>query len=154
MAGAKVIDKDLGYAKWLQQMKAISNKPFTKIGVLGSGEKDEGGTTVLEYASFNEFGTKDIPERSYIRSTIDERKRRIFGKAFSLQEDIFEGRISITKALGIMGSLIKGNIVQKIVDLRSPANADSTIRAKGSSNPLIETGRLRQSIDYEVEAKG
>ena len=135
-------------------MKAIANKPFTKIGILGSGEADEEGTTVIEYGSYNEFGTKDIPERSYIRSTVDERKRRIFGKAFNLQRDIFEGRMSITKALGIMGTLIKGNIVQKIVDLRSPANADSTIRAKGSSNPLIDSGRLRQSIDYEVEAKG
>ncbi len=152
MAKSKVIDKDLGYAKWLKQMKEISDKPFTKIGILGKGESDEEGVTVLEYGSYNEFGTKDIPERSYIRSTIDERKRRIFGKAFNLQESIFLGKMSIEKALGIMGTLIKGNIVQKIVDLRSPANADSTLRAKGSSNPLIDSGRLRQSIDYEVEA--
>lgn len=152
MAKSKVIDKDLGYDKWLKQMKAISNKPFTKIGILGDGEKGEDGATVLEYGSYNEFGTKDIPERSYIRSTIDERKRRIFGKAFNLQESIFLGKMSMEKALGIMGTLIKGNIVQKIVDLRSPANADSTVQAKGSSNPLIDSGRLRQSIDYEVEA--
>lgn len=152
MAKSKVIDKDLGYAKWLQQMKDIADKPFTKIGVLGAGESDEDGVTVVEYASHNEFGTKTAPERSFIRSTIDERKRRIFGKAFNLQRDIFEGRISVQKALGIMGTLIKGNIVQKIADLRSPANADSTIKAKGSSNPLVDSGRLRQSIDYEVEA--
>jgi len=152
MGKAKVIDKDFGYAKWLKQMEAIKDKPFTKIGILGDGEVSEDGVTVLEYGSHNEFGTKDIPERSYIRSTIDERKRRIFGKAFNLQRDIFEGKISMTKALGIMGSLIKGNIVQKIVDIRSPANAASTVKAKGSSNPLIEDGRLRKSIEYEVEA--
>jgi len=149
---AKVIDKDLGYDKWMAQMKAIDKKPFTKIGILGDGEKGEDGATVLEYASHNEFGTKDIPERSFIRSTIDERKRRIFGKAFQLQADIFTGRISMDKALGIMGLLIKGNIIQKIVNLRSPKNEDSTIRAKGSSNPLIDSGRMRQSIDYEVES--
>ena len=155
MAGSKVIDKDLGYDKWLKQMREIADKPFTKIGILGDGDSDEEGVTVLEYGSYNEFGTKNIPERSYIRSTIDERKRRIFGKAFQLQESIFLGKISVKKALGIMGSLIKGNIVQKIVSLRSPANADSTIKAKGSSNPLIgKDGRLRQSINYEVESKG
>lgn len=164
MANAKVIDKDFGYAKWLQQMKEVANKPFTKIGVLGTSENTstgEGGTTVLQYASANEFGASGagrngsvtIPERSYIRSTIDERKRRIFGKAFNLQKDIFLGKISMKKALSIMGLLIKGNIVQKIVSLRSPANAASTIRKKGSSNPLIDEGRLRQSIDFEVEAK-
>ena len=156
---AKVIDKDLGYNEWMAQMKAVSKKPFTKIGILGDGEKSEEGTTVLEYGTYNEFGAKNagrsgnvtIPERSYIRSTIDERKRRIFGKAFQLQGDIFTGRISMKKALSIMGVLIQGNIVNKIVKLRSPANADSTIKQKGSSNPLIKDGRLRKSIDYEVE---
>jgi len=150
--GSKVIDNDLGYKEWLKQMRNLADKPFTKIGVLGEGESNEEGVTVLEYASYNEFGTKDIPERSFIRSTVDERKRRIFGKAFQLQEAIFKGRMTVDTALAIMGTLIKGNIVQKIVNLRSPANAASTIRAKGSSNPLIDTGRLRQSIDYEVES--
>lgn len=162
MAKSKVIDKDLGYSKWLKQMEAVSKKPFTKIGILGDGEADEEGVTVLQYGSANEFGASgagknrniDIPERSYIRSTVDERKRRIFGKAFKLQEDIFLGKMSITKALSIMGILIQSNIIQKIVSLRSPANADSTIKKKGSSNPLIDNGRLRQSINYEVEANG
>lgn len=156
MAG-KVIDKDLGYKEFMRQMKKVADKPFTKIGVLGD---DEGEGSLLTIASSNEFGATgagkngnvDIPERSYIRSTVDERKRRIFGKAFQLQADIFTGKMSMSKALAIMGELIKGNIVQKIVTLRSPANAPSTIRKKGSSNPLIDEGRLRQSIDYEVEA--
>jgi len=160
--GSKVIDKDLGYSTWLKQMKSLSNKTFTKIGILGDGESDEEGVTVLQYGAANEFGASgagknrniDIPERSYIRSTVDERKRRIFGKAFNLQRDIFLGKLSMNKALSIMGSLIMGNIVQKIVSLRSPANAPSTIRQKGSSNPLIKDGRLRQSISYEVEANG
>lgn len=162
MAKSKVIDKDLGYATWLKQMQALSNKPFAKIGILGDGETDDEGTTVLEYGAANEFGASgagknrdvEIPERSYIRSTVDERKRRIFGKAFNLQRDIFLGKMSMSKALGIMGSLIQGNIIQKIVSLRSPANAPSTIKQKGSSNPLIKDGRLRQSISYEVEANG
>lgn len=154
MAGSKITDTDFGYKKWLKQMSDMAQKPSVKIGILGDGEAGEDGATVLEYGSYNEFGTKDgkIPERSFIRATIDERKRRIYGKAFQLQEKIFLGKISIPKALAIMGSLIKGNIVQKVVSMRSPANADSTIKAKGSSNPLIDTGRLRQSIDYEVEA--
>ena len=82
---------------------------------------------------------------------MDERKKRFFGKAFQLQEDIFTGKKSMKTVLSIMGELIKANIVQKIVSLRSPANAPSTIQGKGSSNPLIDTGRMRQSIDYEVE---
>ena len=152
---AKVIDNDLGYAKWLEQMKDLSKQSHVNIGVLGTSQNqakdEESGATLVEIASHNEFGTKTAPERSYIRSTIDERKRRIFGKSFQLQDDIFKGRMSVKKALGIMGALIKGNILQKVVDLSSPANAKATIDAKGSSNPLIDTGRLRQSIDYEID---
>lgn len=153
MASTKVIDKDLGYDKFMKQMAEMSSQPFVKIGVLGTDEKSEDGeVTVVEYATYNEFGTADIPERSFIRSTMDERKRRIFGKAFKLQGDIVLGKMTIDKALAIMGTLIKGNIIQKITNLRSPANADSTVQAKGSSNPLIDSGRLKQSIDYEVES--
>ena len=33
-------------------------------------------------------------------------------------------------------------------------NAPSTVRRKGSSKPLIDTGRMRQSVDYVIKPKG
>lgn len=152
-----VKDIDRGYKKLFEMAEKMSKKPFVKVGVVGNSatEKDpESGTTVAEYASYNEFGTQNIPERSFIRATVDERRNRIFGKTFSLQSDILTGKISLERALDIIGLLVSGNIQNKIQKLKSPKNADSTIRQKGSSNPLIDTGRLRQSISYEKVSGG
>ena len=33
-------------------------------------------------------------------------------------------------------------------------NAPSTIRRKGSSKPLIDTGRMRQAVNYVIKPKG
>ena len=37
-----------------------------------------------------------------------------------------------------------------LTDLKTPPLAESTIRRKGSSNPLIDTGQLRSSITWQV----
>ena len=34
-----------------------------------------------------------------------------------------------------------------------PPNAESTIKAKGSSTPLVDDGTLRQSITYVIDEK-
>ena len=49
-----------------------------------------------------------------------------------------------------VGLLTAARIQQEITDLRQPPNSPATIAAKGSSNPLIDTGKLRQSVSYEV----
>ena len=49
-----------------------------------------------------------------------------------------------------LGEKVVADVQRKIVALKDPPNAPSTIAKKGSANPLIDTGRLRQSIDFEV----
>ena len=39
----------------------------------------------------------------------------------------------------------------KIVEVKTPANAISTVVNKKSSNPLIDTGHMRQSIRWEIK---
>jgi len=146
-----VQDIDRGYKKLFEMAEKMSRKPYVKVGVVGNAakERDDDGATVAEYASYNEFGTENIPERSFIRATIDERRNRLFGKALQLQSAVLAGKMSLDLALDQIGLLTQANIQQKIEKLRDPANAPSTVAAKGSSNPLIDTGRLRQSISYE-----
>jgi hypothetical protein len=54
------------------------------------------------------------------------------------------------RVLTLMGELIKGQLQASIVALVSPPNAPSTIRRKGSANPLIDTGYMLSRVDYEV----
>ncbi|MEF2551313.1 hypothetical protein VQ042_08035 [Aurantimonas sp. A2-1-M11] len=57
--------------------------------------------------------------------------------------------------LSRLGILAQGHVQQEITALRSPPNAPSTIRQKGSSNPLIHTGAMRAAVTFQLgESEG
>jgi len=95
--------------------------------------------------------TIEIPERSYIRSTIDENEDKYLNDiAKKLAGQIIDGNLDKYTALQLMGQKIEGDIKSKMISLDSPANAPSTIRKKGSDNPLINKGFLIGAIRYVV----
>jgi hypothetical protein len=144
-----VIDNDLGFKSVMDDAKKLASEPFVKVGVLGKS-----GSELATYAGANEFGTRDgrIPERSFIRSTMDQNRFTLFQQAERFLAQITAGSMDPKQALGLLGEFIRGQIVSKITTLQDPPNAPSTIARKGSANPLIDEGRLRQAIAWEVES--
>lgn len=57
---------------------------------------------------------------------------------------------TMTQALNKVGVVAVGKVQKYMTDLRTPPNAPSTIKKKGSSNPLIDSGALRQSVTYKL----
>lgn len=51
------------------------------------------------------------------------------------------------------GDKLAESIKKSITGWSVPANAPSTIAKKGFNNPLIETGKMRDSIDYRINRK-
>jgi hypothetical protein len=158
------VDKTTAAGKWLQhQSRILAKKPRVKIGItqknFGDPKQEESEETesqkftVGEVAVVNEFGTADkrIPERSFIRSTSDEEKRRVNRMIAALKIPVIAGFMPADKALGLVGVFMKGKIQAKIVALRTPANAPSTIARKGSSNPLMDKGQMNEKIDWVVQ---
>lgn len=155
-----VVDRDRGWRQFKRQMRAVKGA-HVKIGVLeGVGaepklERTEGApakgeTTLVEVAWFNEFGTKRIPARSFIRSTHDQQRGRLRLMKRNLARRIAKRQITVEGALAILGEFMKSQQIQKIDRLRTPPNKPSTKRRKGSSNPLVDIGQLKGSIDYQV----
>lgn len=56
----------------------------------------------------------------------------------------------IDNALEIIGQIAVGKVQDYMTNLSAPPNAKSTVAKKGSSNPLIDTGALRQSVTYSI----
>jgi hypothetical protein len=52
--------------------------------------------------------------------------------------------------LNKIGVTAVGLVQKYMTELRTPPNAASTIKKKGSSNPLIDSGALRQSVTYKI----
>lgn len=115
----------------------------------------EGGKpplTIATVAAVNEFGTADgrIPARPFLRPAITEGAPTFTRLAERELPDIMLGKQPMSRLLHRMGLLAMGMVQRKITDLKSPPNAPSTIAKKKSDNPLIDTGVLRQSINYHI----
>jgi len=67
---------------------------------------------------------------------------------------MYTGNITMRKFLGRLGEWFKSEIQNKIDILQSPRNAPSTIARKGSANPLIDTGQMKQSIAHVEKIRG
>jgi hypothetical protein len=149
----RIKDIDKGYKKIEQDLRRISKKPYVDVGVIGNkGAAVHKGTkaTNAEIASWMEFGTETVPARSFIRGTIDARANEIYRLIKKLLRDSVLGKRPALDGLKILGLSVVGMIQQFISDGIDPPNSPATIKAKGSSTPLIDTGQMRQSINSEV----
>lgn len=150
----KTIDR--GMKKFLESTQKLKSAPYVKVGFPEEStgpNKEPGGLTVATVATFNEFGTDRIPERSFIRSTVNENRAEIktFIQAQKKNILINDGGV---KQLGLIGLKVQTMIQKKIQAFTDPPNAASTIAQKGSSHPLIDTGQMVQSVRYVVVPNG
>lgn len=150
------------------QIRKLRRGPRVKIGITqkhfdDAKKESDSGFSLGEIAVVNEFGsarvkadgTPWIPERSFIRSTHDEKRKIMIAYINRLRHEVLARRMTTKRALGLVGSLMKGFIEDKIITLDDPPNAESTIVAKTRAgkkgdNPLIDTGQLLRSVDYEL----
>ncbi len=131
---------------------AKMKKAAVEVGIFsaeGAQEYEGGKATVLDVATFNEFGL-GVPERSFLRDYVDQNEPKIRGYIRALALKIKEGKIDQQIGLERLGLKIVGEIQKRIADGIPPPNAASTIERKGSSKPLIDTEQLRSSITPKV----
>lgn len=135
-----------------QFAKNLSGPLQVLVGVPKAAEPYEDGLTTATVAAVNEFGSADghIPARPFLYPAIAENGPKYLRLARAELPDILDGKEPMTRLLHRLGLIAVGDVQQKIVDVRTPPNAPSTIAKKGSDNPLIDTGHLRQSINYEI----
>ena len=130
-------------------VKRVKIPGTVAVGIIDAGLHPSGDITVAGTGYVHEFGIGN-PERSFIRSTTQEKKKEIISLQKKLLKKVVAGEMKVEHALGLIGEFFAAAIKEKIVAIQSPPNTAETIKAKGSSNPLIDTGQLKNSITYEV----
>lgn len=111
------------------------------------------GTAVLDVGMAHEYGEGTAPKRSFLEMPF-EVKRDLLSRAVELSWGrVVKGQLDTDGALDIVG-LTARNISVDAFSTNGygqwkPLKAD-TIKRKGSSAPLIDTGTLRNSITWEV----
>lgn len=121
------------------------------VGVL-SGASHPSGMDNATLAAIHEFGTEDgrVPERSFLRSTMSSKREEWLAFFAGRARKVVAGQISALDAMEHTGMRMAGDVKAAIVAGIDPENAPATVAAKGSSTPLIDTGRLKESITHRV----
>jgi hypothetical protein len=120
----------------IKALEKMQGKHFVKVGVLrgtGSHPKSDGVSIAL-IAWWNEFGTKRIPSRPFLRTTLREHnyyKQEVF-EAFkaSLADARKGGPDRQESRLKLIGILAVSDIQKKITDGPWKPNTESTIERK------------------------
>lgn len=162
----KVIDRGWEAIKArVQSLRGAAG--VVSVGVQGAqAAANHQGThlTVAQLATIHEFGKKIkhpklgrttvIPERSFLRATVDQHREAIARRQVLLSQGFVLGKFELKQALELLGQYAVGLIKQRIALGIPPPNRPWTIARKGSSTPLIDTGQLRNSITYQVAYHG
>lgn len=166
------IKADMDFKSIKKLVEAITKEYKVRVGLLsgaGGAEniKDHDGKTNrdFDYAGLGalmEYGSDDgkIPARSFLQMPLEQKQKEIISKTkmdYSTQELNYfleKGKIDLMGMAIILGA----NCVEAIQDAfdtqgfgQWTPNAPSTIKKKGSSSPLIDTGALRQKITAEIQ---
>lgn len=161
--GVKVIDR--GWEAIKERMRVVRGTgAVVKVGVQGTqaaANHQNTHLTVAQLAAIHEFGkvihqprmrrTIVIPERSFLRATIDQYRDAITRRDVLLAQGYVLGKFELKPSLELLGQYVVGLIKQRIANGIAPPNSPWTIAQKGSSKPLIDTGQLRNSITYQVD---
>lgn len=148
-------------AKLVKASKA--GKAVVKVGFPAS----QASQSNINKAIWNEFGTKGsgkpfatergggfggpIPERPFMRNTMRENGDRYSAIMRDQAWNVLTGKVTVTATLENLGKLVKSDIEGELISLKTPPNSPTTIRLKGSSNPLTDTGEMQQAISWIVQ---
>ena len=147
----QMLENTAAYLKNLEKARSgfvAVGLPAEKIGGKVYGD----GQAVATIGARHEYGA-GVPRRSFLRVPFTTKKDELT-KAIAKQfADVFESGKSSEQALGLIGT-VAVNISKGAFTTRGygewPDITQATKDAKGSSQVLIDTGILRNSITYVV----
>lgn len=149
MAADKISDTGEGTIK----KAAKELERFQKLTVL-VGYQPSGGTelAVIDIATFQEFGTANIPARPFLSSAMDTNQAKIAEAIQQVVTDIIDGKFTAVQGASRLGVFAQTLVKQRIADSPSWAEplAQSTIDAKGSDKPLVDTAEMLNSVTWTV----
>lgn len=148
-----VTDRDLGWKAIKREVERAQRREVA-VGIL-QGSNDSEGASIAEYATYNEFGTEDVPSRPFMAMSFDENVAAINSDFNRQSKRLVTGEVTAEQALTIIGQKHAGRVQNTITGRNIlPALAPSTIAAKkGSTKTLVDTGAMANAVQIEVRGR-
>ena len=138
---------DHGFDNIIRQALKLDGKGV-KVGIRrGKGSHD--GTDMLDIAVYNHFGTATIPARPFVSDCAEKNAGQIQDAQKRLVYRVYQGSLSADGALAQLGAWYVNVQKGHILHGGWTPNAPATIKRKGSNKPLVDTGQLVNTVDWE-----
>lgn len=136
-----------------------------------SGMRYAEGLSVAQVARWQEYGTGGkyaIPARPFMRPALHQGQNQLKETLRDLYRQALKDNTDTTKALAKFGFVAVEKVKSQIDATYAPANSPATlhgswihwpsgksylIKPKSGSHPLIDTGFMRDSVDFQVEER-
>lgn len=151
-----VIDTDRGWRR-LRRIIFGSGRPEVTVGIHGAEKgRTDGEINNVGLAAIHEFGAPlaSVPERSFIRLTVDEKLKSWERLLTALGGKLYALELSTKQVLDTVG-LKMASDMQRTISKQPSQWEDlkpATIARKASNKALIDTRELLRSIKHQVSA--
>lgn len=158
MTQATYTSKDLGKSKVKKDLRglhsyaALVGIPSTAPNPVDKDTHKPLGINMASLALVHERGSaaNNIPPRPFMRQTRERSQYRFTRLLRGLYKQVLAGKASPQNGLAQLGVAYEGEMKNTFTTGSFVPLKPATIARKGSSRPLIDTGRLRQSIVSKV----
>ena len=143
--------------KSLKEIEYLA-KHQLEIGILAIDKSlmgEDGKTTILNYAIWNEFGTSDIPARPFMRNAFDSNRGIISNLIQVAPKKVIKGEKSGKEALMEIGETIRGLIIQSIATAHAWAvpNDPKTLKIGNQGGTIVFRTAKTNIANYSAESK-
>lgn len=168
----EVRTKGKGFKGLVDKISKMSkSQSYVKAGLLSSkkASRPDGEMTNAELGVIHEFGTSKIPARPFVGPSFNNKKDFYKKMLMTLAKRVvtagilFDEKFTLEKALGILGQKMSADMKAFVVG-GAPLKPDNSPAVKarkeklssgaaGSVRPLVDTGRMVNSLTYAVVRK-
>lgn len=150
--------KDLGKARIKKDIRGLNSYaalvgiPSTAPRPVDKKTKKPLAINMASLALIHERGSaaNNIPARPFMKQTRQRAEGRFARLLRRLYKQVVDGKVRPFDGLSKLGVAYEGEMKNTFTTGSFTPNKPATIKRKGSSRPLIDTGHLRQSITSKV----
>ena len=150
--------KDLGKARIKKDLRGLNSYaalvgiPSTAPRPVDRETKKPLAINMASLALIHERGSaaNNIPARPFMKQTRQKAEGRFSRLLRRLYKQVVNGKVHPFDGLAKLGTAYEGEMKNTFTTGSFTPNKPATIKRKGSSCPLIDTGHMRQSITSKV----
>lgn len=147
----KITDNKRLWDNLKQELKATGSKEV--VTGIQKGEVND-GVLVADYATWNEFGTRKIPSRPFMRTYFDNSVSQLEKFSVNGVTQVLLGKATFMQFLNAAGEEMVNGVRNSITHGDWVPNSEYTLAHKNGSAPLLDDRSMINSVAFAIHAYG